>query len=27
MRIENGASWVCEQVHMVRSGEGCGTIQ
>nr|GEU87511.1 hypothetical protein [Tanacetum cinerariifolium] len=27
MRIENGASWVCEQVHMGRSGEGCGTIQ
>nr|GEY70946.1 putative reverse transcriptase domain-containing protein [Tanacetum cinerariifolium] len=21
------ASWVCEQVHMGRSGEGCGTIQ
>nr|GEW07462.1 hypothetical protein [Tanacetum cinerariifolium] len=27
MRIENGASWVCEQVHIGRSGEGCGTIQ
>nr|GEZ62424.1 hypothetical protein [Tanacetum cinerariifolium] len=24
MRIENGANWVCEQVHMGRSGEGCG---
>nr|GEX79151.1 hypothetical protein [Tanacetum cinerariifolium] len=27
MRIDNGANWVCEQVHMGRSGEGCGTIQ
>nr|GEX53972.1 reverse transcriptase domain-containing protein [Tanacetum cinerariifolium] len=27
MRIENGASRVCEQVHMGRLGEGCGTIQ
>nr|GEU69030.1 hypothetical protein [Tanacetum cinerariifolium] len=27
MRIENGASWVYEQVHMGRSGEWNGTVQ
>nr|GEZ55604.1 hypothetical protein [Tanacetum cinerariifolium] len=25
--MKDSASWVCEQVHMGRSGEGCGTIQ